>query len=174
MKTYSSILILAVILLTACNKTNRFSNRLAGETWKITSITVGGEAEEAEHLAELQFEDCDIYDETCMGEWMLEGEHAEFAWQFNENGDKFTLSNQSEAEHDHDHDHEGDDHDHDHEGDDHDHDHGHEHEADAVTQCQEFSGTYDVDEMKRNTMIIKSTETIGHPGEEVVIELEKS
>lgn len=155
------ILVLVATGLVACNKTNSFSKRLSGETWTVTKLTIDGVEEEEDHLPELEFSDCDIYDEVCMGEWHIEDEHAEFAWQFNENGDKFIISNQSEAEHDHDHDH--------------DHDHGDEEEhVEPIDQCQDLSGTYDVDEMKRKTMKITSSALIGYEGELVEIELEKN
>ena len=159
----------ATIGLSACNKTNSFSNRLSGENWQVTKLTVDGNEEDADHLPELHFDDCDIYDEVCMGEWYIEDEHAEFAWQFNDNGESLTISNQSEAEHDHDDDHGDDDH-----GDDHNHDHGEEEEhVEPVDQCQELSGTYTVEEMTRSAMKISSNAVIGHDGETVTIEFER-
>jgi len=158
MKRIFILVAVASFGLSACNKTNSFSNRLSGEIWEVSKLTIDGDEEEADHLPELHFEDCDIYDEVCMGEWYIEDEHAEFAWQFNDNGESFTISNQSEAEHDHDH----------------DHDHGDEEEhVEPVDQCQELSGTYTVEEMTRSVMKISSNSVIGHDGETVTIELKK-
>ena len=153
----------AVAVLTACNKTKINSNRLSGEVWKVVSITTDGEPFEQDDLPELEFEDCDIYDEVCMGHWALEDEEAHFAWQFSDNGELFTLSNQSEMDHDHDHeeDHEED------------HDDGHEH-MNPTEQCQNFSGSYKVEDSKRKSMKISSSETVGYFGVEVLIELELS
>lgn len=162
MKRILILVAVASFSLSACNKTNSFSNRLSGEIWEVSKLTIDGDEEEADHLPELHFEDCDIYDEVCMGEWYIEDEHAEFAWQFNDNGESFTISNQSEAEHDHDH------------GDDHDHDHGDEEKhIEPVDQCQELSGTYTVEEMTRSVMKISSNSVIGHDGETVTIELKR-
>lgn len=158
MKQIILYLPLVAVLATGCNKTKSFSNRLSGETWAVTKLTIDGEEEESDHFPTLEFADCDIYEEVCEGHWMLEGEEAHFAWQFDERGSLFTISNQSTAEHDHDHEHEDDA--------------EHEH-ADPVDQCQDLSGTYDVEEMKRSTMTIKSTSTVGHEGEEVMLVLEK-
>ena len=64
-KGMKRIFILAAVAsvgLSACNKTNSFSNRLSGEVWQATKLTIDGDAEEADHLPELHFDDCDIYD----------------------------------------------------------------------------------------------------------------
>lgn len=158
MKTNKWIILAIVIsTLAACNKTTKNTNRLKGETWQVTALTIDGNAEEADHLPLWEFEDCDNYDEICMGHWVLGDEdEAHFAWQFDEKGSKFSISNQSEAGHDHDH-----------EDDDHEGAHS------PVDQCTELSGTYSVDESKRKTMKFSSDQTIGHPGELVEISIEK-
>jgi hypothetical protein len=114
-------------------------------------------------------EDCDHHEELCYGHWEVGAEHADFIWQFDEEGQVFTISNQSDDDHSHDdHDHSEDDHDH--SDDDHDHDMLSD---DAVDQCEEFSGTYDVVESKRLRMEFVSSATYGHSGEEVRIVIEK-
>lgn len=153
-------LILAVgviALLSSCNKTRLNSNRFSGEIWKITSITIDGVAEEESHLPVLEFEDCDNYEKVCMGHWIIENEDAHFAWQFSDNGETLTISNQSESDHSHEHDDHGDDHDH----------------VDPIEQCQDLSGSYTVEVSKRMRMEINSTESIGYSGVEVKIAIER-
>jgi hypothetical protein len=160
MKNYIFILgLISLVSFTSCNKTNSLSKRLSGETWKVTSLLIDGEIEEEDHLPEFTFDECDIYDEVCMAEWHIEDEHAEFAWQFDEKGTIFTISNQTTAEHDHDHEEEEEEHE--------------EELVEPVDQCQDLSGTYDVDEMDNKVMKISSNATIGHDGVMVVIELER-
>jgi hypothetical protein len=154
------IVLSAFAMFTACSKTRINSNRFSGEVWKVVSISVDGEAEEQDHFQTFEFEDCDNFEEVCMGHWVIGAEDAHFAWQFNDNGETLTFSNQSEMDHEHDHDHE-------HDVDDDDH-----HHVNPIEQCQDFSGTYLVESSKRRSMKLSSTETIGYPGIEVVIELE--
>jgi len=161
MKRIFILVALASFGLSACNKTNTFANRLSGEIWEVSKLTIDGDEEEAYHLPVLHFDDCDIYDEVCIGEWNLGDEYAEFAWQFRSNGESFIISNQSDAEHDHDHD------------DDHDDNLVHDTNGDPIDQCQELSGTYTVEEMTRLIMKISSNSVIGHDGEIVTIELKR-
>lgn len=131
----------------ACNKTKKYSKRLSGETWKVTELSVDG-TPEAE-LPTLVFEECDIYEESCMAEWKNEeGGHGEFVWQFREKGKVFEISNQS------------------------DHTHSHADEE-AQAQLSSFSGVYDVIEHKKKVMLFESTATIGYPGKRVVLKMEK-
>jgi hypothetical protein len=157
------LFILAAVVLgisSGCNKTQTFSNRLEGEVWSISKLIVDGvEEEHDDHLAELIFSDCDIYEEVCTGEWEIEQSHAEFAWQFDEKGALLYIANQSE---------DGDQHEHDHNEED-----GEEHMVDAIQQCQDLSGTYDVVDMTRKTIKLKSNNTIGFDGKLVEMEWEK-
>lgn len=142
--------ILAVIFtvsFTACNKTRQYSKRMAGETWQVTELSVDG-TNEAE-LPVLVFEDCDIYEESCRGEWKNEeGGHGEFVWQFRKKGKVFEISNQS------------------------DHSHGHADEE-AQVQLSNFSGVYDVTGHKKEEMRFESSSTAGFPGHKVVIKMER-
>jgi hypothetical protein len=149
-----SVFIFAAVILTACNKSKKVSKRLAGETWKVVELTVDGISEE--ELPTLMFEDCDIYDEVCIGEWETPEEaHAEFAWQVRDKGETFELSNQSTLEDAHSHG-------------------GDEHAAEeAVLQCQSFSGVYTITEHKRKEMQMESSSTLGFNGSKVVIKLER-
>lgn len=159
-----NLFILAAVILgisTGCNKTQTFSNRLEGEVWSISKLVIDGvEEEHDDHLAKLIFSDCDIYEEVCQGEWEIEESHAEFAWQFDEKGSLLYIANQSEADHDHEHDHS-------------DEEDGEEHHVDAIQQCQDLSGTYDVVEMTRKSIKLKSSNTLGYDGMMVEMEWEK-
>ena len=70
-------LLLAVgLLATACNKTRTNSNRLIkGGEWTVTELSVDGTSED--ELPTWEIDECDIYDESCTGEWANdEGGHA--------------------------------------------------------------------------------------------------
>lgn len=154
MKTLKIIsLSMAIVLgFAACNKTKTNSKRLmkAGE-WKVTELSVDG-SNEAE-LPSLEIEDCDIYEQSCMGEWMNdEGGHAEFVWQFREKGKTFEISYQAEDGHAHAHDHAAEE---------------------AAAQAYAFSGVYEVVESKSKEMQFQTTSALGHAGKAVVIKIEK-
>jgi hypothetical protein len=154
MKT-SKLLVLAffamTFIVTSCNKTKKTSNRVIGE-WKVTELSVDGENED--ELPIIEFEDCDIYKESCFGEWMNdEGGHAEFIWQFREKAKTFEISFQADEE-----------------DDDHAHDHADE---EAAEQCYNFSGVYEVKVNKKNNLEFESTKTIGYEGKKVVLKMER-
>ena len=152
MKTLKIISLSMAILIgfASCNKTKVNSKRLikAGE-WKVTELSVDG-SNEAE-LPSWEIEDCDIYEQSCMGEWMNdEGGHAEFVWQFREKGKTFEISYQA------------------------DEDHAHDHAAqEAAAQAYAFSGVYEVVGRKTKEMQFHTTSALGHAGKAVVIKIEK-
>lgn len=151
-KSLIFISVTTILLLTtaACNKTKQVSKRLSGETWRVTELTVDGVSED--HLPSLRFEDCDIYDESCKGEWEHDDAHAHFIWQVREKAKKFELSNQSSLEDAH--------------------DGGHEAEEN-ILQCQNFSGVYDIKERSRSKMELTTTTALGFSGKTVVLKMEK-
>ena len=139
-------ILIAAAFLTACSKTKKYSKRLAGEEWTAKSVTIDGQATD-EHFV-LAFDDCDIYEELCMGTWESEEGHAHgteeevrFVWQFREKGKVFQLSNQTE---------------------------GHE-----AVQASSFSGIYDVMEMDKEHFKITSASTVGYLGKKVEIVMER-
>lgn len=151
---FLSVAAAAVMLVAACSKTNRSTKRLikAGE-WTVTELSVDG-ANEAE-LPKWEISDCDPYEAVCIGKWENdEGGHADFAWQFNNNGDTFVVSHQAEE----------------HEEGEHEHDHAAE---EAAEQAYNFSGTYTVDESSKTKMKFTTTTATGFPGQSVVIVIEK-
>lgn len=154
---FAALLLTLTVLASACNKTKTNSKRFinAGE-WTVTELSVDGTNED--ELPEWHIKDCEIYDESCHGDWENEeGGHTEFVWQFRDKGDVFEISRQAEEE-----------------GDDHDHEHEHNHaEEEAIAQCYAFSGVYEVVERKKKSMEFKSTATLGHSGSTVVIKIEK-
>lgn len=152
MRKYFLIFGMASLALAACNKTKSNSNRLmkAG-TWEVTELTVDGTAQTI--LPDLIIEDCDIYDETCYGEWEGGGGHAYFAWQFRDKGKIFEISRQEMPD-----------------------DHGHSHGAAGLAieqQCYEFSGVYQVDESSSTSFSFSSSSTTGFPGKKVVMKIAK-
>lgn len=147
---FSALAIVAVTVV-ACNKTNQRSKRLIkGGEWKVTELTIDGVSEE--ELPSWEISDCDPYESVCIGHWENEeGGHAEFAWQFNDKGQSFTISHQAE---------EGE--------------HEHEHaDQEAAEQAYHFSGTYEVLEYSKTKMKFTSNETVGFPGQTAVIVIEK-
>lgn len=155
MKTVIKTISLCAILLIgciACNKTKINSKRLMkGETWAVTELSVDG-TNEAE-LPSWEIEECDIYEESCHGEWENEeGGHAEFIWQFRDKGETFEISYQAEEGHEHAHDHTAEE---------------------AAAQAYAFSGIYEVIERKKGMMQFKTTAALGHVGKTVVIKIEK-
>jgi hypothetical protein len=150
MKNYilkTSTVILLIIVMLACNKSKKFSNRMGGYKWKIVTLTVNGTSET--NLPELLFKDCDIYKETCKGTWISEeGGRAQFVWQFRDKGKVLEIANQT------------------------DHAHGII-DVKAADQCIAFTGVYEVIKSKRKSLVLKSTSITGHQGKEVNIELER-
>lgn len=153
MKTLKTIafITLTVILFSACNKTKQYSKRLSGEKWKVTELSVDG-VNEAE-LPTFSFNECDIYSESsCKAEWTNEeGGHSEFIWQFREKGKKFEISNQGSLEDSH----------------------GDHAAEEAILQCQNFSGVYDVKEHKKSTMEFETTSALGFSGKTVKLKMKK-
>lgn len=157
MKTATRIAAIGALVfgLTACNKTQSTSNRLIdGGMWNVTELTVNGVGED--ELPMWEIDDCEIYDESCVGEWMNdEGGHAEFVWQFRDKGDTFEISYQAEED-----------------------GHGHVHELDhadeeVAAQAYGFSGIYEVTARDKDRMQFQSTAAIEHPGETVIITIAK-
>jgi hypothetical protein len=151
MKIKLILLVVGIATLASCNKTKQASKRLSGETWKVVELSVDG-ITQAELPTTLVFNDCDIYAESCNGEWNRDAHHAHFIWQFREKGKKFELSNQSSAEDAH----------------------GGGHEAEEnIAQCAEFSGVYEVINQDKKMLFLESMNTIGYAGQKVVFKLEK-
>lgn len=149
MKKIVTVTAIAALLIIsyACNKTKTYSNRLDGGNWKVTELSIDGVNQS--ELPEWIINECDIYGESCTGEWKNdEGGHGEFVWQFREKGKTFEISNQS------------------------DHTHSHADEE-AQAQCSDFSGVYTVEESGKKKMKFTSTTTIGYPGNTAVIVIEK-
>lgn len=143
------------LILASCNKTNKVSNQFidAGE-WNATTLSVDGTQED--ELPILEIMACEIYDEVCMGEWKNEeGGHAVIAWQFRDKGETFEISSQGAEE----------------EGEGHEHDHA---EEEALAQSYAFSGVYTVTSSDKDVMEFSSTATLGHPGQTVVLRIEKA
>jgi hypothetical protein len=151
-KTLILLALVSIGILTACNKTKQSSSRLMkGGRWEVTELTVDGTAQTV--LPDLIIEDCDIYDETCYGEWEGGGGHAYFAWQFRDKGKVFELSRQNMPEDD-----------------------GHSHGAAGLAmeqQCYDFSGVYQVEESSSTAFTFTSSSTAGFSGKKVVMKLAK-
>jgi hypothetical protein len=86
------------------------------------------------------------YEESCTGDWEIHGGKSSFVWQFQESAKKFEISNQSLTTGSHSTD-------------------------EAVIQCQQFSGVYDVAESEKDEMEFTSTKTLGFLGKKVVIKI---
>ncbi|MCR9173218.1 MAG: hypothetical protein NXI10_12025 [bacterium] len=150
---FLSVAAVAILFVAACNKTNQRTKRLIkGGEWTVTELSVDG-VNEAE-LPKWEISDCDPYEAVCIGKWENEeGGHADFAWQFNNEGTQFIVSHQAEE-----HEHEGE------------HDHASE---EAAEQAFHFSGTYEVLEYSKTKMKFSSTTTEGYAAQTAVIVIEK-
>lgn len=136
-----------VLLLTACNKTKTVSNRLDGQKWQVTELSVDGVNQSS--LTVLKFSECEIYKESCTGQWYLgETGHAGFAWQIRDKGKTLEISNQA------------------------DHAHGLE-DVKAAEQCIAFSGVYKILENKRKNMSFETTTAHAYKGKKVIIKMER-
>lgn len=145
-KTASIIVLISLMI--SCNKSKKYSNRMEGNKWKITTISINGVAES--NLPELLFKECDIYKETCEGTWIsTEGGRAQFAWQFRDKGKTLEIANQT------------------------DHVHGNL-DVKAAEQCISYTGVYNVVKSKRKYLSLKSSVINGHQGKEVILELERN
>ncbi len=134
--------------LFACNKTKRNANRLDGERWKVTELSVDGV--NVSVLPELRFSECDIYKEDCKGTWYYGSSgHAKFIWQVRDNGKTLIISNQA--------------------------DHAHTLEdIQAAQQCIDFGGTYKVLECKKKSFVAESAATHAHAGKKVVLKMKRN
>jgi hypothetical protein len=152
----ASFALLVALLAVACNKSKNYSNKLikAGE-WQITELSVDGTNQD--ELPSWHIDDCDIYEASCSAEWENEeGGHAEFIWQFRDEGSAFEISRQDGEEEEEGHAHESD--------------HA---EEEAIAQCYAFSGIYEVIEHKKKMMQFSSNSIEGYAGSTVVIKIEK-
>lgn len=142
---------LLVVGMAACNKTKKAHKVFfkAGE-WKVVTLTVNDTA--VADLPHWEIDDCKVYKENCKGEWKNdEGGHAEFIWQFRDDGKEFQLSYQAG-------------------------DHGHAHtqaDHEAEEQCEEFSAVYEVVSQSKTKIELRSTVVPAHLGKVVSIILEK-
>lgn len=152
MKKYGMIVTAALFMIavSSCNKTKVNSERfIKTGDWKVTELSINGVNEE--ELPTWEIDDCDVYDESCFGEWKNdEGGHAEFVWQFREKANAFEISHQDSGEHEHEH-----------------------ADEEAAEQAYSFSGVYEVVEKSKKTMKFQSMSTIGNNGSSVKITIEK-
>lgn len=140
-------LVLLVGTLNSCNKTKTNANRIEDGEWDVTELSVDGVNQD--ELPHLHFSVCDAYSSPCTGEWENhEGGKGNFAWQFNDKGETFAISNQSEVTG--------------------------EHATDeAILQCQNFSGNYSVVLNDKKMMEFKTTTALGFEGKTVILKMEK-
>jgi hypothetical protein len=143
-------LFLIILLLLSCNKEPRFSKKLMkGETWKISGLTVDDEYY-GYYGNWLVTQDVNIYDSVPSIEWSGNGQTAMFQWQFQDKGKTFEISykdptcvNCSTPP------------------------------EDLDLQCYYLSGKYEVEVHKKDKMRFLSNNTIGFPGQKVVISIDR-
>ncbi len=141
------LFILTSALLVFCNKTKSVSNKLDGQRWIVTELSVEGVNQEK--LPLIKFSDCEIYKETCKGLWYLgETGHAGLVWQIRDKGKTLEISNQA--------------------------DHAHTIEdVKAGEQCIAFSGVYKIRKSKRNYFEAESMNAYGFSGKKVILKMER-
>lgn len=147
MRKFTLSCLITILLLAACNKSNRYASKIEGNKWKIETVTLDGTNQPI--VSTLLFKDCDIYEESCSGSWINEAEgRASFAWQFRDKGQTLEIINQT--------------------------DHAHNLvDVQAAETCISFSGVYQVEKCTRNEIIISSTSTHGYPAKKINIQLSK-
>ena len=137
------------LFFSSCNKDKKYSNELSGEVWEASSLTIDGVAEIV--LPTLEFDDCKIYKETCLGKWESEGHshgsgsaepEVSIARQIRDKGKTLEISNQTEGE--------------------------------AAVQCWQLSGIYELKRNDKTQFDLTSNSTQGYPGKQVVLRLTKS
>jgi hypothetical protein len=136
----------AVLLLftTACNKTKKNAKLLSGETWAVSSITIDGT--EASELAVLHFDDCVIYDELCSGNWINGDGHSNTA----DEGATFYWQIREKGKV---------------------FELSNQSEDEYAFNCSQYSGVYDIVNLDKTNMEIKSTATVGYSGKTVIIKM---
>lgn len=134
--------------LFACNKTKRNANRLDGQRWKVTELSVDGI--NTTILPELRFSECEIYKEDCTGTWYYGSSgHAKFIWQVRDKGKNLIISNQA--------------------------DHAHTMEdIQAAQQCIDFGGVYKILECKKKAFTAESMETYAYAGKKVILKMKRN
>lgn len=147
MKKYILILLIFGAFY-GCNKTKRNANRLDGQRWKVTELSVDGV--NVSVLPELRFSECDIYNEDCKGTWYFGNSgHAKFFWQVRDKGKTLIISNQA--------------------------DHAHTMEdIQAAQQCIDFGGTYKILECKKKSFVAESITTHAYAGKKVVLKMKRN
>ncbi|MEX1190877.1 MAG: hypothetical protein WEA99_02805 [Brumimicrobium sp.] len=149
LKTLFIILTLS-ILFCSCDKNKRVSKRLFKPgSWELTELSVNGN-NIVTNLPKWVINNCEIYDETCSGEWHYESDVSEFYWQFNDKANTFTLSRVVDPANCEDF-----------------------YTAEVEQQTYHFSGEYKVIEHKRKSMTFESYQTFGFEGEKVVIKIKR-
>lgn len=137
---------LNLMINVSCNKTKQHSKWLTGETWKVSEVTIDGNSFGL--LPQFKFDECDIYDEICFGNLIVENTSmANFAWQIREKGSIFELSDQTQNVS--------------------------ESNEEAVSFSSSFSGIYDVNQMDKKSMELESNNCKRYPGKKVIIKLNK-
>lgn len=139
-----------LLVLIACNKEKRFSNRLMkGETWVVDDIQVDGNSINVYGNWNIT-SDVDIYDSVPRVLWNHAGEDATFEWQFQQKGQKFRLSYYQLCE---------------------------ECEGASLDPLDYIAygltGTYDVKRHGRKKMKFSSKNTLDYSGKEVIISIRK-
>ncbi len=150
MKKIPLIFLLISVAVVACNKEERFSNKLMkGQTWNVIGITVNDETITPKGQWFIT-SDVDIYDSVPSAQW-IEGngeDIAIFEWQFQEKGDIFQLSYVQQKD-----------------------------EVDGIFLdtldyfAYYLSGKYNVEAHKKDQMVFTSQETIQYAGKTVRIEI---
>jgi hypothetical protein len=136
-----------LLAMVSCNKTKTVSNRLDGQKWRVTELSVDGVNQS--ELPLFKFSECEIYKESCKGLWYLGEEgHSGFAWQIRDKGKILEFNNQA------------------------DHAHGLE-DVKAAEQCIAFSGVYKIIKSKRKSMECETSNAFGYAGKKVVLKMER-
>ena len=147
---FGIIALFSLAVLLACNKEKRYSTKLQkGEVWKVKTVNVDGIGKPFFGSWKIT-SDVDIYNEVPKLSWEFNEMDAIIEWQFQDKGKKIQLNYYQLCE-----------------------------ECDATfldtldyVAC-ELTGNYSVERHGRNNMRFTCSNTVGYPGKEVMISIER-
>jgi len=146
LNTFVLLILSFGIISVACNKTKQHSKWLTGETWVVNEVSIDGAPFDL--LPKLNFDDCDIYDEICLGTLQIKKDGlANFERQVRDKGSIFELSDQTENVN--------------------------ESNEEAVSFSSSFSGIYNVNNADKKSMELESNNCKRYPGKKVILKLSK-
>ena len=148
MRNTVSIFLIALFVVSACDKDKRASKRfMEPGIWQVKELSVAGV--QTDTLPTWSVDACDIYKNLCVATWTRNDVNSSVYWQFNDKGQSFKFSRvvaPADAPN---------------------------YNTEIVEQqTYQFSGVYDVIESTKTRKVFESTATKGYAGQKVRIIIE--